>query len=162
MPPAAEEANIAKAREALEKKMTEIEAQQPAPAQPPAPAPVFANPSAPATPPPIVQRPPVATPPPPTVAAPAPPSSVQTAARTDADAAAQEQDIIKRAKPTPKPPPKAVFAPTTPALPSPEAPPSPIAPDKQQRLANLLRQYRADQITPEQYHTERAKIMAEP
>jgi len=42
------------------------------------------------------------------------------------------------------------------------APASPLSADKQQRLADLLQKYRADQITPEQYHAERAKILAEP
>jgi hypothetical protein len=42
------------------------------------------------------------------------------------------------------------------------APPLPISGSKEARLTELLRQYRADQITPEQYHKERAKILAEP
>jgi hypothetical protein len=29
-------------------------------------------------------------------------------------------------------------------------------------LDNLLAKYKADQITPEQYHSERAKIIGEP
>jgi hypothetical protein len=33
---------------------------------------------------------------------------------------------------------------------------------KQQRLNELLEQYRADKLTPAQYHAERAKILAEP
>jgi len=37
-----------------------------------------------------------------------------------------------------------------------------ITADKEQRLAELLRLYKSDQITPLQYHTERAKILAEP
>jgi len=43
-----------------------------------------------------------------------------------------------------------------------EAPPLPISADKEQRLQELLKKYRADQITPEQYQAERAKILAEP
>jgi flagellar biosynthesis GTPase FlhF len=43
-----------------------------------------------------------------------------------------------------------------------EAPPLPISADKQQRLAELLRKYKVDELTPEQYHQERAKILAEP
>ena len=42
------------------------------------------------------------------------------------------------------------------------SPESPLSADKQQRLAELLKKYRADEIGPEQYHTERAKILAEP
>ena len=33
---------------------------------------------------------------------------------------------------------------------------------KQQRLADLLDQYKADKITPAEYHTQRAKILSEP
>jgi hypothetical protein len=43
-----------------------------------------------------------------------------------------------------------------------EAPPLPISADKQGRLNELLRKYRNDEISPEQYHTDRAKILAEP
>lgn len=43
-----------------------------------------------------------------------------------------------------------------------EAPPLPISADKDQRLQELLKRYKADQLTPEQYQTERAKILAEP
>ena len=38
--------------------------------------------------------------------------------------------------------------------------PAPLS--KDQRLADLLQQYEANQITPEQYHTQRAAIIAEP
>jgi hypothetical protein len=40
-----------------------------------------------------------------------------------------------------------------------QAPPLPVSGDKQQRLAELLKRYKADEITPEQYHTERSKIL---
>lgn len=43
-----------------------------------------------------------------------------------------------------------------------ESPPLPISADKQQRLADLLQKYKADELTPEQYHQARAKILAEP
>jgi hypothetical protein len=33
---------------------------------------------------------------------------------------------------------------------------------KEQRLGVLLQQYKADQITPQEYHAQRAKILAEP
>lgn len=42
-----------------------------------------------------------------------------------------------------------------------ESPPLPISADQEQRLEELLKKYKADQITPEQYQTERAKILAE-
>jgi len=61
---------------------------------------------------------------------------------------------------------------TAPSTPPPVvvAPPSQPAPPvfadgpktKQQRLAELLKLYQADTISPEQYHKERAKIVAEP
>jgi colicin import membrane protein len=38
-------------------------------------------------------------------------------------------------------------------------PPLPLSADKQAQLTELLRKYRADEITPEQYHEERAKIV---
>jgi hypothetical protein len=48
------------------------------------------------------------------------------------------------------------------------SPNAPLAPaetgpiSKEQKLANLLRLYQADEITPYEYHTQRAKIIAEP
>ncbi len=42
------------------------------------------------------------------------------------------------------------------------APPVTLSADKQARLADLLRQYKADIISPEQYHAQRAKILSEP
>ena len=46
-----------------------------------------------------------------------------------------------------------------PALP---APASSLSGSKESRLSELLQKYKADQITPEEYHRERAKILAEP
>jgi hypothetical protein len=43
-----------------------------------------------------------------------------------------------------------------------EGPALPISYEKQQRLAQLLDRYKADQVTPEQYQAERAKILAAP
>ena len=43
-----------------------------------------------------------------------------------------------------------------------QAPPSSIPADKQQRLAELLGKYKAEEITPEEYHQQRAKILSEP
>ena len=42
------------------------------------------------------------------------------------------------------------------------APASPFNAAKEAQLAELLQKYRADQITPEQYHAERAKILGTP
>jgi hypothetical protein len=41
-------------------------------------------------------------------------------------------------------------------------PPPPFSGPKAGRLAELLRRYQADQITPEEYHKQRAAILAEP
>jgi hypothetical protein len=43
-----------------------------------------------------------------------------------------------------------------------QAPPAKLSADKQQKLAELLHRYEADEITPEEYQTERAKILAQP
>ena len=42
------------------------------------------------------------------------------------------------------------------------APALPIAADKASRLQALLTKYQADQISPEEYHKQRAAILAEP
>jgi hypothetical protein len=42
-----------------------------------------------------------------------------------------------------------------------EPPPPAVSAVKQQRLDNLLQRYKADLVTPEQYQSERAKILAE-
>jgi hypothetical protein len=47
-------------------------------------------------------------------------------------------------------------------LPPLPAPPPAVSASKEQRLKDLLQQYMTDQITPEQYHEQRAKILAEP
>jgi len=41
------------------------------------------------------------------------------------------------------------------------APPAALSGSKEQRLQQLLQQYKSDQITPQQYHEQRAKIIAE-
>jgi hypothetical protein len=53
-------------------------------------------------------------------------------------------------------------APATASTLMPSPAPSSFAASKEQRLADLLRRYQADEISPLQYHTERAKIIAEP
>jgi hypothetical protein len=42
------------------------------------------------------------------------------------------------------------------------APPLPISATKQERLDALLQKYKADQVTPDEYHSQRAAILAEP
>jgi hypothetical protein len=48
------------------------------------------------------------------------------------------------------------------SLPQLTGPPSSLSSAKQQKLDELLQQYRADQLTPQQYHEQRAKILSEP
>jgi len=70
-----------------------------------------------------------------------------------------------KAKPEPKSPkpPKSYQPPVGTASYKPiEGPAAPVSAQKQQRLHELLSRYQADQITPEQYHSERAKILAAP
>jgi hypothetical protein len=43
-----------------------------------------------------------------------------------------------------------------------EVPPDPLSGSKAARMAELLQRYKADQITPKEYHTQRAAIIAEP
>ena len=140
---------MAKARDALQQKMAEVRAQQPA--EPVAPAPVPAAPSSPV---PIFHPVPEAAP----SAAPQP-SPGAGEAREKAEKAARAQ-----AQPQPKPPKPPKESPAlkpSPAFKALEAPVLPISADKQQRLAELLRKYKADELTPEQYHAERAKILTE-
>ena len=59
-------------------------------------------------------------------------------------------------------PEKAQVARSLSQMPPAQAPPSPLPASKQQRLDDLLQAYRMDRISPEQYHTQRAKILAEP
>jgi hypothetical protein len=43
-----------------------------------------------------------------------------------------------------------------------QAPPPAVSAGKQAKLTELLARYRADKLTPEEYHAERAKVLAEP
>ena len=67
------------------------------------------------------------------------------------------------AKPAAQPPPgKPASVGAAQALSPIEAPPPAVPAAKEQRLQELLRKYRADEITAEEYHKQRAKILAEP
>jgi hypothetical protein len=176
-PPTVDPETIAKAREALRQKMNELEKQsttaaQPLPAvAPPAPAPA-----------PVVQSQPAAV-----QAAPAPAPAAQPASQpaivaptpaspeTLAKAQAAMEQKMRELQALPSV--AAGGAAAAPALqsgrpakrnqtlqqfPPLKGPPPAVAADKEQRLQELLRKYKADQITPEQYHLQRAKILAEP
>jgi hypothetical protein len=165
-------AEDAQLREALREKMSAL---TPAPASP-APAPVAPSapvaPAAPAAPAPMSPAPVVTSWPeagnssdvdaltqalrariaqePPVVEA--PPAPVVSVAPTKV-APAKAATV----KPTPK-----VTAASKPAGYEPlVAPPAPLTGTKAQRLQQLLEQYKADQITPAEYHAQRAQIIAE-
>ena len=129
---AADDEATARAREAMRQKMNELNAQQR-----PAPAP-----ATPASPPPEIVAAPVAQPQTPPIVAPAPAPVYAPPAPAGGS---------KRGGFGPRP----EFQPIP-------APASPISGSKESRLADLLRQYKADEITPEQYHKQRVKILAEP
>jgi hypothetical protein len=48
------------------------------------------------------------------------------------------------------------------AFPPMQGPPTGLSADKEQRLQQLLQEYRADKLSPDEYHVQRAKILAEP
>lgn len=93
-------------------------------------------------------------------------SPTPEAARTPRPEAKPKKPAKAQAKPqktTPSEP--AVSTPSTPVVtPSPAAAPEqPAGPKtKQQRLADLLEDYKADKMTPAQYQIERAKILSGP
>jgi hypothetical protein len=82
-----------------------------------------------------------------------------------------QQALQQKMKELPAQPPAAPGSapgarPTTVSRPQPftpiQGPPPAVSAAKQQRLDELLRRYMADEITPEQYQEQRAKILAEP
>jgi hypothetical protein len=186
---------IAKARQALEEKMRELNAQgnQPAASQPvvtqqPASQPPANQPAVAAQP--LENQPAVAAQPPanqPTVASqPAPASTSAPVHRTPEISSTSQPsvsaEINESTEPLPTPPPvKKSPQPepkkaqksnkprelrpvpeSRPLYALPQGPPPPVSAEKVQKLNALLQQYQADRITPEQYHQERAKILAGP
>jgi hypothetical protein len=144
-----------RALEALRQKMNEGQ-----PGQPAAPATV----ATPATPPQVIT--PVTPPPTAPVAAPVAPSadsSAQARAQQALELKMRELDAGQPVAPPVAPPVTSPAAPTFPevAFKPIEPLPSPVSGPKAQRLSELLRKYRADQITPEDYHKQRAAILAE-
>jgi hypothetical protein len=156
---------VAKARVALEEKMREINAQGSEPGQPA----VVSQP--------LVTRPVVATQPPANTPPPVHRSPEITS--TSQPTASPEMRELTEPLPTPPPVKKTAQSESTKPQPSkkpnqtrpmpepvryalPPGPPPPVSADKLQKLNILLQQYQADRITPEQYHQERAKILAGP
>ncbi len=174
----------AKLREAVRQKIAELQAQPaPAPAQPtPAPTPA-AKPS------PATQPSPTAAKPAPAASQPVdqqridkaretlhkqmtdlenqPPaatSATNVPPKAAASQSGQKAAQAPAAKPEAQPKgEKAAKKPGTgtPALAPIQAPPPAISADKETRLKELLRQYKADEISAEQYHQQRAKVLSE-
>jgi hypothetical protein len=101
--------------------------------------------------------------PPAQTTAPARAAAPASAAAKPAEAKPQATASKPEVKPTAE---KATKSPAAvknaPAFPPIQAPPPTVSADKQQRLADLLRKYKAEELTPEEYHQQRAKIMSEP
>ncbi len=190
--PQTSQANIEKAREALRQKMNELEQQpapaQPATSQAPAtvpPATVTATPSEGAYFQPVPQtsgadvekarealhqklnelapaQPAVATP---ANQQPEQPIITKTKAKETIKPAAQAKPVVEKASASektvekPKPTAKSKLSQAWQPLP---APPTGLSPEKEQQLKLLLDDYKADRLTPEQYHEARAKILAAP
>jgi len=70
--------------------------------------------------------------------------------------------VAAQPAPAPQPPTKPKAIKGQQPLPPIESPAPSVAADKEQRLQELLTKYKADQISPEEYHQQRAKILAEP
>jgi hypothetical protein len=70
-------------------------------------------------------------------------------ARKEAEQAAEAQAKVKQAQAT------AGFKAIA-------GPPLPISDSKEARLQELLKKYKADEITPDEYHKQRTAILAEP
>lgn len=159
--PPADDAEAAKAREAVRQKIAAMQTGAPqATVSAPTPAPVT-PPATPAT--------PVVTAPAPVVEKqmPAVPPPVNDAALASAETAVRNKLSELNATPAPKaaaaPGSRAITAVTAAAEYAPIQPPaSPLSAAKQARLADLLSRYKADTITALEYHTQRAAILAEP
>jgi hypothetical protein len=136
----------ARLREALRQKLAEMDAAAVAPPATATPAPTTMITT-------VVKAAPAADP---TLALPTGQDDAQTARLREALRTRMAADMVTPVGPAP-------VAKATPApAPAPMvAPPLPISGTKEERLAEILRQYKADQITPLQYHTQRAKILAE-
>lgn len=168
-----------KAREALRQKMAELNAPPPTAPKPaaPEPPPAPAKPAEPAAPAPPPARPQAVVPAAaltPAVAIPSStifepvPEAVEDAKTSRArEALRQEMAALQNtpgvaAKPTRH---GRAASYTAPVVSTPlvmEAPLPPLSGSKTARLAELLQRYNADQITPKEYHTQRAAILAEP
>jgi hypothetical protein len=133
----------AKALEALRAKIAQLDGESQATAPPQKVEPIVATtpPSAPVQPQPVT--------PPPAMAVQTPPAP--------APASSAPQTIFPITTPS-----ASASVVTTPAPPAESPAALGISADKEQRLYQLLQDYKADKITPYEYHTQRAKILAGP
>jgi translation initiation factor IF-2 len=168
VPTAIDAESISKARDAMHQKVQELES------PPPATAPGAA---ASATPVAVTVQPPAATPEPPAATAPAPESAAAQFAPEPIAAIPPQADpaLIDKARDSMRkklaefpPGQEAEVSMPSGSAPKPKSGLKPLEPpalgisaEKQQRLSALLQRYKSDQITPEQYHAERAKVLAQ-
>jgi hypothetical protein len=144
-PPPVDSESIAKAREALRQKLAEMEA------QPPAGPGVLAQPTPGFEP----------------VPAAVPAADAQTIAKARAAMEQKMKELPAEAPAVAKPAAQPFLGKPSnlkgaPGFPPIQGPPPAVSAEKQARLDALLRQYRADQITPLEYQQQRAKIIADP
>lgn len=116
------------------------------PVEPAKPAVVVEQPKAPAKP--VVEKP--------AMTEVKPVNAGRAAAEKEAMKQAAEKEKAKEAKA------KAKSAAKDSVVPPVVSPDLPISADKQMRLNALTEQYKADKLTPQEYHEQRAKILAEP
>ena len=144
---------IEQARQSMRAKLAELQANHPT-APEATPAPQFQT-----APHPIVEPAATTTAPVTTEVKSATPSKAEIRAAKEREAAEKKAAEKAAAKPARS---KTVAAPTT-FTPTPIEPPATNLPaGKEQRLQSLLEQYKTDKITAEEYHAQRAKILAEP
>jgi hypothetical protein len=177
LPLCAADADVeSKLREALRQKMNELDAQ---PAQAvPQPAVAAPSPQKKKAPAPVTKPAPTARPTPPaqwtpaTAAQPTVPAQLSSPKAKSEPAVKATATAGKPSAPAPATAAQPAPAPQSPTKPKVikgqqpllpiEGPPPSVTADKEQRLQELSAKYKADQITPEEYHQQRAKILAEP
>ncbi len=165
---AADNADQAAARAALEAKMKELDAQPP---EPP-PQPPVATPVPPAHSGEVVMKPIKKDPPPtkvttpkvtsPEVAVTPPPTKVAVVPPPTTTPVATVAPVAPVAPVQPKSPVNSAYVGMSLGLRPIAAPALPITPGQQTQLDALLAKYQADQVTPDEYHKARAAILATP
>jgi hypothetical protein len=90
------------------------------------------------------------------------PGSAAASATAKPQPGAQPMSQPMASTPEAKPPQAKKPAKLAPVFTPIQGPAAAVSGDKQQRLTELLRKYKADEISPEEYHQQRAKIMGEP